>query len=464
VSGATVPMTSVMSSAEPATALSPRDSPALAFDARADEKVGEHRDERAGVLSRSERLALLVVGGAFLAAATTIGLLIDVHRHPGPLVLALYIVVYALVSRVEFEIFTGAAVPTELVLVPMLFVLPLDLVAPAVAAGLMLGSLADWASRRIPFERVALNLISSWHVIGPVLVLWLTSTQTITWSHWPIYVAALLAQFAVELPAIAVSERIARGTRFRDLAPHVLRTELVDATLAPVGLLLAFAAQSQPYTLVLVMPLVWLLSVFARERRARIDNALELSAAYRGTAFLLGDVVEADDAYTGQHSRDVVALSLAVADRLGLGAQERRDTEFVALLHDVGKIRVPSEIINKPGPLTPEEWAIVQGHTIEGERMLERVGGLLGSVGRIVRSCHERWDGGGYPDGLAGEAIPRVARVVACCDAYSAMTSDRPYRRALTRGAALAELQRNAGTQFEPAVVEALAQVVETLP
>ena len=210
------------------------------------------------------------------------------------------------------------------------------------------------------------------------------------------------------------------------------RTQLVDATLAPVGLVFAFAAQSQPYTLVLVLPLVWLLQVFARERRARIDNALELSNAYRGTAFLLGDVVEADDAYTGRHSRDVVELSVAVADHLGLTGQERRDTEFVALLHDVGKIRIPSEIITKPGKLTAEERALMETHTVEGEQMLEKVGGLLGNIGRIVRSCHEHWDGHGYPDGLRGEAIPRVARIVMCCDAYSAMTSDRSYRKALS--------------------------------
>jgi HD-GYP domain-containing protein (c-di-GMP phosphodiesterase class II) len=96
--------------------------------------------------------------------------------------------------------------------------------------------------------------------------------------------------------------------------------------------------------------------------------------------------------------------------------------------------------------------------------MLERVGGLLGSIGRVVRSCHERWDGGGYPDGLAGEAIPRVARIVMCCDAYSAMTSDRSYRRALSREAALSELRENTGTQFDPAVVEALIAVVDETP
>src|SRR5206468_11120830 len=114
---------------------------------------------------------------------------------------------------------------------------------------------------------------------------------------------------------------------------------------------------------------------------------LELSMAYRGTAFLLGDVVEADDEYTGLHSRDVVELSVAVAEELALSAAARQETEFVALLHDVGKIRMPSEIVNKPGPLTDEERAVMQTHTIEGERLLEQVGGLLGRVGRIVRSC-----------------------------------------------------------------------------
>jgi HD-GYP domain-containing protein (c-di-GMP phosphodiesterase class II) len=223
----------------------------------------------------------------------------------------------------------------------------------------------------------------------------------------------------------------------------------------------AFAARAEAYTLLLVVPLVALLRVFARERLARIDNALELSTAYRGTAFLLGDVVEADDAYTGLHSRDVVELSVAVAGRLGLSADEVRDTEFVALLHDVGKIRMPSEVINKNGPLTPDERAIMETHTIEGERLLEQVGGLLGRVGRIVRSCHERWDGNGYPDGLAGEAIPRLARIVACCDAFSAMTTDRSYRKALSVPRALGELRANAGTQFDPEVVDALVGVVE---
>ena len=175
---------------------------------------------------------------------------------------------------------------------------------------------------------------------------------------------------------------------------------------------------------------------------------------------LLGDVVEADDAYTGSHSRDVVSLVIDVADRLGLDASERRDAEFAALLHDIGKIKVPGEIINKPGKLTDEEWEIMKMHTVEGERLLSQVGGILGNVGRIVRSCHEDWDGSGYPDGLVAEEIPLVARIVRACDAFSAMTTDRSYRKAQPVNEAIAELNRCSGTDFDPVVVEALAAAV----
>jgi HD-GYP domain-containing protein (c-di-GMP phosphodiesterase class II) len=216
--------------------------------------------------------------------------------------------------------------------------------------------------------------------------------------------------------------------------------------------------------MLLALPLVGLLGFFARERRVRIDHSLELSQAYRGTAMLLGDVVEADDEYTGGHSRDVVGLVLAVGDRLGLDARARRNAEFAALLHDVGKVRVPAEIINKPGPLDRAELAVIRRHTIEGQEMLEQIGGLLGEVGRVVRSCHEHWDGGGYPDGLAGEAIPLVARIVCTCDAFSAMTTDRPYRKALSHHEAVAELRACAGTQFDPHVVAALCDVAAGAP
>jgi len=207
------------------------------------------------------------------------------------------------------------------------------------------------------------------------------------------------------------------------------------------------------------LPIVVLLAYFARERRVRIDHALELSHAYRGTALLLGDMIEADDAYTGLHSRDVLDLVLAVADALELDRRERLHVELTALLHDVGKVRVADEILNKPGPLTADERAVIETHTVEGEHMLVQIGGLLAEVGRLVRSCHERWDGRGYPDGLAGSDIPLVARIVSACDAFSAMTTERPYRAALEPDEAIAELRRCAGTQFDPEVVRVLIEV-----
>ena len=125
---------------------------------------------------------------------------------------------------------------------------------------------------------------------------------------------------------------------------------------------------------------------------------------------------------------------------MGVDEDTLREAEMGALLHDIGKIAVPDEIINKPGPLDDEEWAIMKTHTVEGERMLQQVGGLLSSVGVVVRASHERWDGGGYPDGLVGEAIPVAARIISACDAFNAMTTDRSYRKALPLEVAIAEL------------------------
>ena len=208
-------------------------------------------------------------------------------------------------------------------------------------------------------------------------------------------------------------------------------------------------------------PLVWLLEVFSRDRQERYATTLELQRAYRGTVMLLSDVVEFEDRYTAEHTRSVVELVEAVTEQLDVDPGTRQELEFAALLHDVGKISIPKEILNKPAKLTDEEFELMKTHTIEGQFMLDRVGGLLGRIGEIVRSCHERWDGQGYPDGLTGEQIPLAARIVFACDAYNAMTTDRLYRSALSTEAALEELQANAGTQFDPTVVAALVEVVE---
>jgi putative nucleotidyltransferase with HDIG domain len=175
---------------------------------------------------------------------------------------------------------------------------------------------------------------------------------------------------------------------------------------------------------------------------------------------VLGDVVEADDGYTGEHSKSVVALAAEVGSALALDAARRRNLEFAALLHDVGKIAVPKSLINKPGRLDADEWTIVKTHTVEGQRMLDRVGGFMHEVGLIVRSHHERWDGTGYPDGLVGEAIPLEARIVSCCDSWNAMRTDRAYRAALPYATAVAEMKRGAGVQFDPRIVACLLGLV----
>jgi HD-GYP domain-containing protein (c-di-GMP phosphodiesterase class II) len=431
------------------------------LDPALEEAIGDLRARRPRSLAARERFSAFALGGGFLAAAlATLALFQGSDRAPDSLVVVLLVVAYGAAFRLDFEVATGFGVPTQLVLVPMLFIVPLPWVPSMVAGGILVGGAIDYVRGAIHVERVFLSLVNGWYVYGPVTVLGLAGEEAPALVNFPLYLGALAAQFAVDFGSAAAHERLTLGVRPQIQFRAMSLVWLVDAALASVGLAVAFASSGNPYGFLLALPLVILLSVFARERRLHIDHALELSAAYRGTAFLLGDVVEADDAYTGSHSRDVVELSLAVADELRLDARDRRDTEFVALLHDVGKVRIPKEIINKPGALTDEERAIINTHTIEGERMLKKVGGLLGEVGAIVRSCHERWDGGGYPDGLPCEDIPLVARIVCCCDAYNAMTTDRPYRAALTEEEALAELERNAGSQFDPRVVDALVAVV----
>ena len=429
------------------------------LDPAFEEDVSESRLRATKRLESRSRASALAILAGFGAAAAALAVFVHSQRSPGPLAIVVLLLAYALAFNVKFEVRTTLAFPTQLVLVPMLFVLPLGLVPAFVAAGLVLGQIPEFV--RVSPDRALLIAPDAAHALGPVMVLALVGERGATLHDWPLYLAALTAQFLVDASAHAAHEWYANGVDPKSLLPSMRWTFLVDAALAPIGLAVGFAAEAQPFAIVLALPLLALLAEFAHERRARIDHALELSNAYRGTALLLGDVVEADDAYTGSHSRDVVSLVLAVCDGLGLNARERRDAEFAALLHDVGKIKIPSEIINKPARLDDDERALIETHTVEGERMLMQVGGILANVGRVVRSCHEDWDGSGYPDGLTAEEIPLAARIVRCCDAFSAMTTDRPYRRALPVAVAVAELRRCAGTDFDPAVVDALVAVVE---
>jgi diguanylate cyclase (GGDEF)-like protein len=185
----------------------------------------------------------------------------------------------------------------------------------------------------------------------------------------------------------------------------------------------------------------------------------QLERAYLGTAEALSAALEAKDSYTAEHSRSLVERAEAVGRRLGMSDAGLRALRYAAVFHDIGKLAVPEAILNKPEPLTAEELAIVQRHTVVGEQILAPVE-FLADVLPLVRGAHERWDGSGYPDGLAGEEIPLGARIVFACDTYEAMTTDRPYRAALPEAQARAELRRVAGTQLDPRIVEALLAII----
>jgi putative nucleotidyltransferase with HDIG domain len=181
----------------------------------------------------------------------------------------------------------------------------------------------------------------------------------------------------------------------------------------------------------------------------------ELEGAFLTTLGVLADAVELQDAYTADHANEVAGLAVRVGERMGVRGADLDRLRYGALLHDVGKIGVPGELLRKAGPLSSEEREKMDAHTAIGARMLERIP-FLAPVAPLVRSAHERVDGGGYPDGLTGDEIPRGAMIIATCDAYHAMTSDRSYRKAMPRQDAIRELYAGTGSQFDDAVVSAL--------
>jgi diguanylate cyclase (GGDEF)-like protein len=594
---------------------SPGESPAATSVLVDEELVEEARMRRPMRPSGRDLATSALLGGGFLAAAVAMAVLLPWDRPLSLAALAVLVAAYAILSRVEFEVGPGWAVPTQLVFVPMLFVLPVPLVPLCVAGGYLLGALPDYSNRRVHPARSLVLLSSSWYAVGPAIVFSLFRTETPTWRHVPIYLVALAAQFALDAASSSVRERTAFGHSPRALLPSFAWLWAIDSFLAAIGLA---AALNGTAGVLVVLPVVGLLSFMARDRRARIDRAVTVGQAYRGavdeahsddltgignrrkllsdlervsaeaanesaliiydlngfkhyndtfghpagdallrrlagklaaaadtgygTAYRLGgdefavlaappaDAVEdlldatvralaeegegfsisacfgavfipsegrdstsalriADQRLYAQkhtsklrtghphlallealferdpdlrtHVSSVTSLSGAVARRLGVEGHQLVELTVAAQLHDVGKIAIPDAVLHKPGPLTDEEWALMRQHTVIGQRILGAVPALRG-VGTIVRATHERWDGTGYIDGLAGEAIPLAARIIAVCDAFEAMTAIRPYAAPAVTTEALDELRRCAGTQFDPEVVRAFCDVVST--
>lgn len=208
----------------------------------------------------------------------------------------------------------------------------------------------------------------------------------------------------------------------------------------------------------------------ARQMGSAIENARlyeevvfkgnQLKAANLDSIKALAEALETKDVDTMGHSDRTVQYALSIAERLGLSEQDQELFQYAAILHDIGKIGIPETILKKPGKLTPEEYEVMKQHPVLGAKIVQQIK-FLQPVIPLVRADHERWDGKGYPDGLNGEGIPLGARVVAIVDAYDAMTSDRVYRKAPGKEYALAELQKYAGTQFDPQLVKLFLEILK---
>jgi diguanylate cyclase (GGDEF)-like protein len=726
-------------------------------DAAAERLLEESWETRSRGVSSRELVTELAAGGLFLLAAASLLLVHGSTRAFDPLVAGVLLGLYVLVSRVEFPVGAGYVVPSQLVLVPMLVLLPPATVPLLVACGLVLARLSDWWRRRGSGLRLLFSIADAWHAFGPAVVLLIAGSPRMDVGELPLLGAALLCCFVFDAGSAMLREAAARGIAPQLQLQVLAMVWVVDACLAPIGFLAAHAAAHSLAAVLLVLPLAGLLALLGRDRDTRIEqaqNRLQLAirersrlqtavrrmgdafaskldldalvdimlrgsiealdadagrlavggvrpryvpdevpddlrdallaaaeasgasglpeqirheAAYalalpfgvdgragavslvrRSRAFqedeieLLGELVakgrtaagdilghhalreqvvsdpltglgnrrKLDDALgawfaqegsqsprllmlfdldgfksyndtfghpagdallahlgarlaaavapygeafrlggdefcallaidegrleeviasaalaltesgeelsitasygvvllpheagsieqalqladermyshkhgrsgareqardvlmrtiqakqptLGEHSSDVAQLAAAVARRLGMESEEIDEIARAAELHDVGKVGIPDAILDKPADLDAPEWELIHQHTVLGERILNAAPALR-PVARIVRSTHERWDGAGYPDGLSGTDIPRGARVVAVCDAYEAMISDRAHRVALGHEAACRELRAAAGTQFDPEVVDVFVAEIE---
>ena len=283
---------------------------------------------------------------------------------------------YAASSRVRFEVGAGSAAPTQLAFAAMMVLLPPALLVPAASIGYWLGSGRSVPSGKPRWEVTLIQIAGCWYAVGAAGVMAISGVHHPSLSAVPWYCAAFAVQCTLDLLVSVFQERIVLGAPVRDLVSAMAPCWIIDCLITPV--VVCVAASAPPLALASALPLLLLFRIFSQERSARYDHVMALSDAYRGTAMLLGDVVEADHQYTAAHSRDVVELSLAVADTLGLDSPERTRVEFAALLHDVGKIKVPKQILDKPGALSHEERGVINQHTIWGEEMLTGVGGATG--------------------------------------------------------------------------------------
>jgi diguanylate cyclase (GGDEF)-like protein len=335
---------------------------------RADESLlMEARARARSRLSGRERWVSLGLGGGFLTAATAMAVSLPWEGPFRPATAALLVLTLGLVSRIEFEIGTGSVVPTQVVLVPMLLLLPAPVVPLLVAAGYALGGVVDHVQGRRHPQRLAVLLGSCWHAVGPALLLSLFASPSARWSQWPLYLGALVAQFALDFASSAGREWLAFGISPRKLLPFFGWVYAVDALLAPVGFLAARESETMPYAFLLTLAPACLLALLARERRRRIERAQAFQHAYDG-AYLAAR----RDALTGLANRlgweEAVAGAQAASSEMATPASVVvLDVDCLKLANDSRGHEFGDEVLRRVA-------ALVRG-TVREQDLVARVGG-----------------------------------------------------------------------------------------
>ena len=273
------------------------------------------------------------LAGAFVLTAAVIAVVVESARAPSAITVALLVLAYAFASRVDVELGAGSAVPTGLVLIPMFFLLPIGQVPLWVATGYLLGGLPDYLSGREHPERATILLAGCWHAVGPTLVLAVAGERPPRLASARLYLTALLAQLAFDAVSTIIRDRLVHGVRYREILGYLSHAYLIDLCLAPVGLAFAIAVVARPAGILLLFPLLFLMQSFARERTARIDQALELGAAYAGT----GRLAEMYHELLAAESLDATLerISNALSDLIavdGLQIAERKGSDERTLL------------------------------------------------------------------------------------------------------------------------------------
>ena len=421
-------------------------APRAELDPEREQALQETRARRSVGLGTRDFWASFALGASFLATAVLLATQLDSARTPHFALVAALVAAYAVLYRVEFEIGSGLAVQTQLAFVPMLFLLPLGFVPLAVAAGIMLGNVVEHLEGKISLERIFVRLANSWHAVGPVLVLAAAGEAVPALRQWPVYVAALGAQFAFDFAATAARERLALGVRPRLLIRYMSVAWIADCALSPIGLLAAIAAVDAPAAFVLVLPLAALL---ARSRASGAPGSTTRSSSPTPTAARHScsatssrptTPTPACTARTSSRSRSPSPRSSASTP----AAAATRSSSRCCTTSARSGSRTRSS--TSPARSRPRSALIVETHTVIGEEMLDQVGGVLGNVGHLVQVV---------PRALRRRRLPRRARrrpdPARRADRLLLRRLQRDHDRpALPRGAVrrAAALRR---TQFDPA-------------